>query len=139
MILDLPALANIPSIAADLKQTLKPIEVQGTFRRTVNGELVFIGSAWNQKYTSTISGGSMFPPVLSGVWKGQVITVYCIVPLPTGLPTATNGGTSLIDFAQGQNDPSCDYPALTMMVKDFSVELDDWQAVLNWRIELEQV
>ncbi len=62
--------------ARGLTQTLTPVaEAKPTPRRTINGELRWLGLQQMQKYESTISCTDQQAPRFDGIWPGQAVFV----------------------------------------------------------------
>ena len=65
-----------PLSARDCVQELIPIE-QGRLRRTINGELIFVGKQWS-KYRSVIYCTDKTTLATNGLIPGTVVKVGCI-------------------------------------------------------------
>jgi hypothetical protein len=132
--------AGLPVYASrQLRQTLEPIQAAGNVRRNWNGDLVDLSLARFRKYRSTISGEDVDPPAFDGQWQGLTVTVDCIVEL--GYKTA--GGSPAKTVVPGSSRVEGDYtyyrPRLTMKIIAFNQELDEWQLINSWELELEEV
>lgn len=128
-----------PYSARGLTQTLAHIGSSALQRRTVNGTLVDISTTIFQKYESTITGDDQDSPAINGIWPGQQLTVDCIVELAY----PTSGGSADRPVVSGSSRVSGDYtfyrPQLTMLVTQYSVEIDEWGAAVGWSMGLEEV
>lgn len=127
-----------PYSARGMTQTHDPISAAMSFDRTVNGALINLSAAQFHKYKSTISGKDMDPPALDGIWPGAVVTVDCIFELSY----LTAGGSPAKTVVSGSSRTADGFtfyrPRLVMMVMNFNVNRDEWGAVVNWRIDLEE-
>jgi hypothetical protein len=153
----------IPTMSArECTQTLTP-QSQGYFRRTVSGELKCI-NAGDLKYRSTIHCQDKIPPALSKLKAGSVVRVHCIQYLTESVAKDSVShqleregfDINLFDFqgkrwtskplqnrsvsiTQGFQGGFIMYkPILTMMVKSFSFETNEWNLSVSWTLELEE-
>lgn len=69
---DLPAFS-----ARGCHQILKPLK-NGELRRTVNGELCYLGHRAHHKYASTIRCSDQFVPPFENFWRGEDVTISCL-------------------------------------------------------------
>lgn len=131
-----------PWSARGLRGTLTPIEAargNQLLRRTVNGALINISAPQMRKYRLEAAGGDMSPPALDGLWVGMTLQVMCHVELayytaggsPARLPVA---GSQWVDGAFTYYRPQ-----LSMMVVDLSIAREEWAAVVNWSLTLEEI
>ena len=120
-------------------QTLEPDPASAKMRRTWNGRLVDISSTQFRKYRSTISCSDMVPPALSGIWPGMVVVVDCMQELCY----ETIGGSPERTVVSGSSRTEGSFtfyrPQLTMRIESFSIEKDEWQAVVGWTLVLVEV
>src|SRR5215831_1948082 len=70
-----------PYSARGLSQTLKPIEQAGNVVRAIDGSLLDLSYAPFRKYKSEITCSDQTAPAISGIWPGQLLTVYCVAEL----------------------------------------------------------
>lgn len=78
------SLGGLPPLSArGCTQDLRPV-AQGTFRRTLNGDLVFVGVGRQHKYRSTIRCSDQAP--LATMPVGAEVTVGCIQQLCQKVP-----------------------------------------------------
>lgn len=128
-----------PYSARGITQTLDPIGQAANNRRTVNGALKDISFSSFRKYKSTISCGDQLPPAVNGVWPGRTLTVDCV----SELSYKTAGGSPERPVVAGSSRVDGEYtyyrPQLTMIVMDYSVQTDEYQAVVSWSMSLEEV
>jgi hypothetical protein len=108
-------------------------------RRTVNGRLDDLSDSAFRKYVSTVTCRDMNPPALDGVWPGRQVVVDCIFELSY----PTSGGSPSRTVVSGSSRESGSYtfyrPRLTMRVIDFSVDTDEYGAVVGWTLNLAEV
>ncbi|MBB2698967.1 UNVERIFIED_ORG: hypothetical protein GGI66_003644 [Rhizobium esperanzae] len=138
-VLVLTGIGVAPYSARGLEQSLQPIDGAGQLRRTINGALVDLSETQLRKFTSTISGSDQLSPAVNGIWPGKVVTVDCIAELcyPTsgGAPDrSVVSGSSRVEGAMTYYRPQ-----LTMMVTDWQIKRDEYQAQVSWTLELEEV
>lgn len=138
-------IGNVPASSRGLKQSLEPID---------NGKVIYLlsGSARDltrpelRKFKSSIHFGDLWPPALSGVWKGQRLTINCISELiePIGASqarTAVGGSLYYIDaigqvVAQAQGIFRVYRPVITFLVLSWSYERDEWDDSVSGQLEL---
>lgn len=100
--------------------TLRP-DNNGSLERDVNGNLVDLTIEEFQKYRASISCSDMEAPDFDGIYKGSgPHTVTLIQNL--GVSNTTDG--TLV---------------LSMMVDDFEVSHHEWDATVDWSLELVEV
>jgi len=131
------------------QQQLQPIAAAVQLHRTVNGDLTDFSEDQFQKYASTISCTDQQPPALAAIWPGrQVLTVDSIyelaVPLDTELDATDDPETiDGRDVVEGSWRTESDFgfyrPRLTMLVTGFTATKDEYGAVTNWSLQLEEV
>jgi len=150
-----------PFSARECIQTLTPLS-QGTLRRTINGTLVCVGNGGHRKFQSTISCKDKIPPAFGGLWKGTLLKVGCIQSLTESVPKGVERiqlerEPVSLDLYEGSGKswpvkgietqwvsiPSrfpggfVTYrPLLTMIVKDYRLETDEWGLSVGWALEL---
>jgi hypothetical protein len=128
-----------PYSSRGITQTLKPIDAASNQRRTINGELVDLSLSKFRKYTSRISCRDQRPPAADGIWPGQSVTVNCAYLLSY----ATIGGSPSRGVVSGSSFTEGNYtfyrPSLSMMIKDHSGNLAEWEADVEWWIELNEI
>lgn len=153
-----------PFSARGCTQTLAPLSQDGVLRRTINGILVSVGSSSHRKFQSTISCKDKAPPAFNGVWKGTLLKVGCIQSLTQMVPSNTQKvqlereaisvhlhepSGRVWPVEKGQErwvvlPPQFPggfltyHPLLTMMVKNYFLETDEWGASVGWMLELEE-
>lgn len=153
--------------ARECKQSLTPIG-GGQYKRTVNGELVFLGLDGHNKYESIVKGSDQTPLAFEQLWIGAKVKVDCIQPLVqklTGnmcalqrqpvsdsLLVFDNNATryqfevtelnqvSVIDPIVEGREVFIKYrPVLDMIITDFGFETDEWGIKSGWHIKLEEI
>ena len=138
-VLALTGIGVSPYASRGLTQTLAPIQQAAQLRRTVNGDLKDLSFAGFRKYTSSISGSDMKPPVCDGIWPGKQVTVDCI----SQLSYITAGGAPERPVVPGSSytDGLLTFyrPRLTMLVTSWSAQEDEYGATVGWTLNLEEV
>lgn len=148
-----------------VRQTMTPIEC-GEVRRTINGELIYLGLPSHHKYKSTILCEDQSSFGMDHNWIGTQVNVHCILPLIQKSDKA--GEVSLIrkarlesirvenQFSQpvafgpldmdliqipGDEGPYTItfQPILTMRIVDFATGVQEWEGKENWTLCLEEL
>lgn len=139
-LLSLEGIGVHPYSARGLSQTLEPIDAQAHIERTVNGELIDFGYDPMKKYKSTISGSDVRPPAVDGVWAGKIVTVNCIATISH--PEYVGFGREPVNYDDAvimEQGFITYYPRLRMMVMGFSIDQDEFGAVVGWKMDLEEI
>jgi hypothetical protein len=152
-----------PLSARECTQTLTPIP-GGSLRRTINGALVHVGKMTHRKFSSTISCKDKRPPAFEDLWEGVRVKVGCIQHLTQSVPQGTRRvhlerePLSLHLYDENHQEwpvePDQDLwilipphfpggfltyrPLLTMIVKKYHLETDEWGLTVGWSLELEE-
>ena len=132
---------NTPVLSAfsarGVKQSLEWIETARP-RRTINGELINVVPEQFHKYKSSIRCDDINTPSLDGAFRGRTVQVDCVAEL-----SYPSGGSAnrpvVLDSAVDANGTVTYRPSLLMMVMDIRNELDEWNRVVAWEIDLEEV
>lgn len=129
-----------PYSARGIHQTLDPIEaVRNKVKRTVNGGLRDVSPPQMRKYKSEITCQDQEAPAIDGIWNGMTFLVGCVEEL--GFATA--GGVPQRPVVPGseriEGDTTYYRPLLQMMVTDFSLDRDEWNAETGWKLVLEEI
>lgn len=132
---------GVPAYSArGLKQSLEPISQSALYKRTVNGALKDIHFAGFEKYVSNISGSDQRPPNFDGRWPGLIVFVHCIAELSY---TPDEGDTPQRPVVPGSSKVEGAHtvyrPILEMMITNLSVNKDEYGAVTDWSLDLEEV
>lgn len=139
-LLTLSSIGLTPYSARGLKQTLATINAATQMRRTVNGALTDVADPLFRKYSSTISGSDVDPPPTDLVWPGRTLVVGCIVELSQADSTDLALGRTPVGGSQRTADGFVFYrPLLTMKVVAWNINKDEWGAVIDWTLNLEEV
>jgi hypothetical protein len=130
-----------PFSARALKGTLSPVAAakgDDKLRRTVNGALISIAAPQMRKYRLEVQGSDMAPPALDGLWVGRSVTVNSHVELGlrTGPPLAHAAVPGSVRY-DGDFTYYC--PQFTMLIVDLQADREEWAAVYNWSMILEEV
>lgn len=129
-----------PYSAKGISESLQPISASSFAKRTVNGELIDLSSSQFRKYSVKLSCTDMDFPALAGVWPGQILTVDCITELVELTSTgAVPERTAVSGSERTANGFSYYRPQLSMMVIDYQTSFSEWEAEMNWTLELEEV
>lgn len=137
-LLELTGIGVPPYSARGLTQTLEPIAAAGSQRRTVNGTLINLSRPEFRKFKSTISCNDQQAPALDGIWQGQVVTVKCVAEL--SYPTGGSASRPVVSGSSRTENGFVFYrPQLTMQVIGYSTSRDEYGAITNWSLELEEV
>ncbi len=155
-----------PESARNCTQELKPVS-NGEFKRSVNGELMFLETTERRKYYSIISCTDVNTPIIDRLWVGSQLNIGCIQnlwqvifpkekkitlirPAVAGSVSAVNNFGEQIPFKLIDNDVELYQPYeekvfvsfrpwLTMQVINFSMITKEWDMEGGWRLELEEV
>jgi hypothetical protein len=141
---------------------------QGEFKRSLNGELIFVGNP-QHKYKTTLHCSDQSVMATNGLAIGAEVVVGCIqalchkippsdkavsltlerTPVPGTLAVVTENGDVFEAFtSQGLHvtvDPSKKelfvyyQPLLTMRVVSFSLKTEEWPQKVAWVLDLEEI
>lgn len=149
-----------PLSARGCVQELMPVML-GTLRRTINGQLVYVGKP-QLKYRSIIRCQDKGVLASEGLWRGTLVKVGCIQRLwqkSEGGQVVlerdpVEGSVAAMDQVQvpvkimsvkgrtvtleGKGYVSY-RPLLDMRVTDFSLTTHEWEVQGGWKLELEEV
>lgn len=120
-------------------QTLDPIDASSVMARTVNGALIDLSPAQMRKYKSSISCKDTESPALDGIWPGMVLTVDCVAELGYKTTGGSPGRTVVPGSARTAGAWSYFRPRLDMRVIQYSVSRDEYGAMTDWSLDLEEV
>ncbi|MDR1561243.1 MAG: hypothetical protein LBS23_02710 [Holosporaceae bacterium] len=155
-----------PESARNCVQELTPIP-NGEFKKSINGDLLFLETSERKRYKSIITCKDVNSPLADGIWVGSQIMVGCIQNLWQAINPgemkirlirpavkesicAVNNFGDPIKFKQTDNEVElynaceekifvCFRPWLAMRVIDFSLETDEWGMSGGWKLILEEV
>lgn len=130
---------GLPDYAArGLIEVLKPLGL-GLLVRDVNGGLHDFSDANFRKYSVSIQGSDQQSPAVDMVWVGTALTVDCI----TELCYLTAGGTPGRSVVPGSSRVDGDFtfyrPRLAMRVVDWNMSTNEYDAAIDWQLNLEEV
>lgn len=129
-----------PYSARGLKQSIAPIDQATNLRRTVNGSLKDISFSGFRKYKSTISGSDQEAPNFDGRWPGLTVVVDCISELSYNAGAGETPQRTVIPGSERVNWPFTSYrPQLTMKIVNLSQNHDEYDRVIGWSLDLEEV
>jgi hypothetical protein len=138
-LLEITGAGLTPYAARGLTQTLEPIAAASHTRRTINGSLKDNSQLQFQKYRSSISCKDMDAPQFDGNWPGKSLTVKCVAELSY----VTIGGTPQRSVVTASSRVVGLYtmyrPILIMRLIKWNVADDEYEAAVNWSMELEEV
>lgn len=153
-----------PFSARECTQTLSPIP-QAIMRRTINGELVCVSNKGHRKFQSTITCKDKASPAFEGLWKGTQLKVGCIQSITQVVSRGTERvqlerdslEVHLYDSSGKTWDVEANadrwinipddfpggfltyHPVLMMIVKNYTLETDEWGLTVGWKVELEEM
>ncbi|MDR0753607.1 MAG: hypothetical protein LBE95_02990 [Holosporaceae bacterium] len=155
-----------PESARNCVQELSPI-INGEFRKSINGNLLFLETNERKRYRSVISCKDTNSPIIEGIWVGSQLSVGCIQnlwqiinpgelklrlirPAVDGSVCAVNSLGDAIQFRLTDNEVElsktfadkifiCFRPWLIMKVINFSLETDEWNMSGGWKLFLEEI
>ena len=155
-----------PESARNCVQELTPIPT-GEFKKSVNGDLMFLETTERRRYRSIISCHDINSAICDEIWTGTQLSVGCIQnlwqtiepgqsevrlirPPVEGSVTVLNNFGEHIKFELTDNTVRlknsfdqrifvCFRPWMTMRVVDFSMETDEWGMRGGWKLILEEI
>ena len=139
-LLSLSGMGTFQYQARGLTQTLTLIPEATDNERSVNGTLVNLANPIFRKYQSKITCTDVDAPPLDGVWPGMQLTVECAASFAylTGNPgSPARPEVSGSSYTQGSF--TFYRPVLTMLVKSYSENFEEWKGDMGWTIDLEEV
>jgi hypothetical protein len=92
-----------------------------------------------RKYKLEVQGGDMAAPALDGLWVGMAVTVNCHVELAYLTAGAGPGRTPVSGSERVDGAYTYYSPQLVMLVSELQIEREEWGAVVNWSLALEEV
>jgi hypothetical protein len=131
-----------PYSARQLRGTLAPIDAargEDKLRRTVNGALIDISAPQMRRYKLEVSGNDMAAPALDGLWVGMQATVSCHVEFAYLTAGGAPGRTPVSGSQRVDGAFTYYRPQLLMMVVELSVTRQEWAAVAEWSLTLEEM
>ena len=131
-----------PYSARGLNQSLELImdsPVGNQIRRSINGTLIDLTYDQFRKYRSVITCTDQDVPAFDGARQGAIVQVDCCKELSY----RTIGGAPSRTVVPGSSRVEGDFtfyrPRLTMMVINFRDEFAEWEAKVQWSLELQEV
>jgi hypothetical protein len=125
--------------ARGLTQTLDPVDASAVLARTVNGVLIDLSPAQMRKYKSTIAFSDVETPALDGVWPGITLTVDCVAELGFKTVGGAPGRPVVPDSSRIAGAWTYYRPQLQMRVVTYSTSRDEYGAMTEWSLELEEI
>jgi hypothetical protein len=136
-VLRLSAIGVPPYSARGVKQTIAPIGQATQLKRDVNGELHDISFSGFRKYSINLSCEDQEPPAVDGVWPGLEVVIDWVVDL-----AYRTGATPGRDIVEGSQRVSGNYtlyrPRSAARIVSFNVNKDEYGAMINWTMDLEE-
>jgi hypothetical protein len=121
--------------ARGLTQTLTPCsDAKPTPRRTINGEMRFVGANQMRKYDSVITCTDQNAPPFSGLWPGDLVTVQCVAELSYKTDTGSPERTVVSSRVVGGY--TLYRPEIEFMVVDYNDSFQEYQAEHGWQLTL---
>ncbi len=152
--------------AKNCVQELFPV-ANGEFKKSINGNLLFVETSDRQKYRSVILCRDLFSPIIDRVWIGTQINVGCIQnlwqviypgeisvdlirPAVADSINVVNHLGQSVPFFVSENRITLKElsdqkvfvnfcPWLTMMVTNFSMKTNEWEMECGWKLESEEI
>lgn len=138
-LLKLDPLVLPPYAVRGITQSLTPIAASTNLRRTINGTLISVSDDTFAKYESTIRCTDGQHPPLDGVFSGLQLTVDCVCELAYEDTTAAAPARTIVPGSSRSEDGLVFYrPRLTMLVRDWRIDYDEWGAKVGWTLSLEE-
>jgi hypothetical protein len=127
--------------ARGLTQSLTPVSAaKPEPRRTINGELRWLGLTQMQKYDSVITCTDQQAPSFDGVWPGMAVLVNCVQELAY-LTAGGSPGRTVVPGStpRTSGDFTYYYPQIAFMVLDFEQGMDEYRHDYQWRLSLREI
>lgn len=127
--------------ARGLTQTLTPVAAaKPSPRRTINGELRWIGLNQMRKYESTITCTDQNAPAIEGFWPGMVVVVDCVYELSYLTERGEPERTPVTGTERETDDGFTYYrPQITFMVTDLSQSTAEYAHDYTWQLVLAEI
>jgi len=151
----------------DVIQTLTPIP-HGEIRRSVNGELCYVGTKRHHKYKSTVTCADQNLPGVQQLWVGATVTMQCVSTLWENLVLGAEGehelsrpavpgsikivneadevvehtyedGVLTLPMGEGEKVIVSYRPVLSMRITAFDFKEGEWEKGSQWRLSLEEI
>lgn len=123
-----------PGAVRGITQSLEPISASSQIERTVNGKALDVSAPQFRKYRSTVRCTDQQAPSLDGIWPGKTVIVDCIAELshkPADPPSRP-----VVEILREEYGLIFYRPRLTMLVVNYTLDKDEWDAIVGWTIEL---
>lgn len=142
------SIGGLPPLSARGCSEVLRLAPLGEMKRTINGELIFIGEDSIKKYSCLIKGKDKAPPALEGLTRGQKVTVGCLSYLTQKFISKEPNQTvalerdpiphSLYAFTSERN--AIDLSEIKKRTVTFSSSLPEGQEIyLSYRPQLEMI
>lgn len=165
LILEIEGKGNLipPFSVRECHQTLTLLP-WGSLRRTLNGKLVSVGVTSIRKYESIITCKDNLPPAFQDLKRGELVKVGCLQALTQKVPQGASeivldhialeahlyslsGQLFPLNETMGKSfRVPTEFPGgfmtyrpwLTMLVKSFELQTDEWGQSVSWTLALEE-
>lgn len=139
-VLELTGIGVVPYSSRKAQQSLEPIgQAAANFMRDVNGNGHVIGGTQFRKYKSTISCNDQRPFANDGTWPGTTVTVKCIAELSYLTATGSPSRTVVSGSSYTEGDWTFYRPELSMVIRNYRLNYDEYGAEVGWTMELEEL
>jgi hypothetical protein len=128
--------------ARGLTQTLTPApEAKPIPRRTVNGELRWLGLSQMRKYDSVITCTDQQAPAFDGVWPGMEVLVNCVYELAYRTIGGSPGRTVVPGTTPRVTPDGFTYyfPQIAFMVIDWQQSTPEYTHDYEWQLTLKEL
>lgn len=129
---------GIPSWSArGIQESFGLIDGASQLERSCNGNLIDFGAEQFRKYTLQLSCSDQRAPRLNGMWPGTELTVTPVTEFIR--PTGDAAEREVLPGSERvEGDFTVYRVRLTMWVKDFTVQTDEYGAAVSWELNLEE-
>jgi hypothetical protein len=126
--------------ARGLHQTLEIIREASQLARTIDGLLIDVSNPQFRKYASKITCSDVNAPPTDNVWPGMEVVVGCAARLCYLVGNPGSPARPVVHGSEYINGHFVFYrPELTMLVRDITLDLDEWNTTISWTMTLEEI
>lgn len=131
---------EIPTDAARKIQETIELDYEPDLVRTWNGTLIDLTPPQMRKYRVTLTCSDMGAPALDGVWTGRTLTVNCISDFGAGTISSDGGERNAVEGSEREEGGFNYYrPQLVTMVESYTIDTNEWDAIVGWTLVLREV
>ena len=127
--------------ARGLQQDITPVaEAKPQPRRTINGELRWLGLNQMRKYESTITCTDQQAPAFDGVWPGMAVLVNCVQEL--AFRTGESPHRTVVPGTTPRVTPdgfTYFRPQIAFMVVDYNTSMGEYAHLYQWKLTLREI